>query len=228
MANNYFYNNLKIQLKARFRVQEFLESKNSNLNTPKDSKLINIEEIDPKPLKKNKKKSIILNYHKFLNKTNLLKQIASKMSTNEMYSKEKDCLIKCDDTIKEIETYKNYFKIPQLPKIENRRKNSSVKNIKIYKSNNISSEKSNYLESIMPQSQSLPTYSSSKRKASFNNNIRKKKNYNKIILKKSNNIFSKLFNKNQNISLIKGGGIKYNNSIFRNKNMNHFIQFKSL
>ena len=228
MANNYFYNNLKIQLKARFRVQEFLESKNSNLNTPKDSKLINIEEIDPKPLKKNKKKSIILNYHKFLNKTNLLKQIASKMSTNEMYSKEKDCLIKCDDTIKEIETYKNYFKIPQLPKIENRRKNSSVKNIKIYKSNNISSEKSNYLESIMPQSQSLPTYSSSKRKASFKNNIRKKKNYNKIILKKSNNIFSKLFNKNQNISLIKGGGIKYNNSIFRNKNMNHFIQFKSL
>ena len=58
MSNNYFYQNLKIQLKARFRVQEFLESKNSNLNTPKDSKLINIEEIDPKPLKKIKKSQL--------------------------------------------------------------------------------------------------------------------------------------------------------------------------
>ena len=227
MANNYFYNNLKIQLKARFRVQEFLESKNLNSNTQKDSKLINIEELDPKPLKKNKKKSFILNYHKFLNKTNLLKQIASKMSTNEMFSKEKDCLIKCDDTIKEIDFYKNYFKIPLLPKIERRRKHSSYKNIKIYKSNSISNEKSNYLESIMPKSQSLPTYSSSKRIASFNNNIKKKQKYN-LKLKEGNNILSKLFNKNQNISLIKGGGIKYNNSIFRNKNMNHFIQYKSI
>ena len=98
MSINCFLPNLKIQLKARFRIQEFLDSKNQKLNQQNKSKLQKIEEINLSKSKSNKNKSIITNFHKYVKKTNLLKKIVSKLPINELYKKEKDFSIKCDDT----------------------------------------------------------------------------------------------------------------------------------
>lgn len=228
MSIKCIYPNLKIQLKARFRLQEYLGLKNKNLNQPKKSDLQFIEEKkSPKP-KKNK--SIITNFHKYTIKTNLLKKIVSNMSTNELFKKEKDCSMKCDDTIKEIETYKNLFQ--KLPKIEQRRINLSNKNIKIHKikSNNGQNEKYINSELNMAQCQSMPTISSSKKITLDNNdNIKNRENscYSRVKIRKTNKS-AETFNIKQNFTIIKYGGIKYNNSIFRIKNMNHLVPFKSV
>ena len=231
MSINYFHPNLKIQLKARFRIQEFLNSRNKNLNNPK-SNSENIMGIKTSKRKQNKNKSIITNFHKYIIKTNLLKKIVSKMSTNELYKKEKDCSIKCDDAIEEIELHQKYFQ--KLPKIERRKNNLSYKNIKIYKikTSNRTKEKSNCSDINTAQCQSMPTILSSKKITSDNNDIIKNKE-NTIssycrVKRRNNNKLAGIFGMKQNFSIIKGGGIKYNNSIFRNKNMNHLVHLKSL
>ena len=221
MSINSIIPNLKIQLKARFRVPLFFERKKSDSNNKKSSGLIQIEDLKPKVIKKNKNKSVFTNFNKYVTKTNLLKKIFVNMPLNEMYKKEKYCSIKCDNTIKEMDIYKNYIKIPYLPKIENR-KNPSSKNIKIFKIKSLvkSSDKNNFTDStIAPaQCQSMPSISSSKKITSYSE-IRNKN------IKQKNKI--KLHKINQNFTMIKGGGIKYNNSIFRNKNMNNLIHYKS-
>ena len=227
MENNCIFPNLKIQLKARFRLPLYLETKKSYLNQQKIQNLLDLDNSEQKPIKKIKKKSNISNFHKYIIKTNSLKKVICKIPIKELFEKEKYCSSKCEDAIKEIGVYQNYLKFSKLPKIK--KKNYSTKNIKIYKINDLSKSKEKHDNSEISLSKLRSrNVSASKIISSFTDNIRYKDNKNNSEIKNGKrNKFNGLINLNNNISIIKGGGIKYNNSIFRNKNMNNLIHFKS-
>ena len=232
MSINNIIPNLKIQLKARFRVPLFFDRKESDSNNKNSPELIEIEDLKPKVIKKkNKNKFISTNFNKYVTKTNLLKKYFVNMPFNEMYKKEKDCSIKCDNTIKEMDVYKNYIKLQNLPKIENR-KNTSCKNIKILKIKSLVKpiERNNCTDSTFThaQCQSMPSISSSQKITSYIDILKPIEKINNSNIKniiKQNKI--KMHTIKQNFTIIKGGGIKYNNSIFRNKNMNNLVHYKS-
>lgn len=236
MSIKKLYPDLKLQLKARYRLSSFLDSKNIEQEKPnpdKFFKLLKIDNNDPFPPKKPKKKSVFTNYHKYKIKTNLLKKIVLNMPIKEMYKYEKDCSLKCADTLKEIQLYTNKINIPKLPKIENKRNNLSANNIKIHKVNvsNKSNEKSYCSDSTMANCISMPSiFSPKKISISSNSHIFKKKPKIDYSNNKNgnNNILCNIFNIKNNFQIIKGGGIKYNNSIFRYKNMNNLLNSKSL
>ena len=181
MSLKKLYPDLKLQLKARFRLSSFLDSKNKEQEKPnpdKYSKLLNIDNMGPSPSKKSKKKTVFTNYRKYKIKTNLLKNIVLNMPIKEMYKYEKDCSLKCADTLKEIILYTNKISIPKFPKIENKRKNLSENNIKIHKVNvsNKSNEKSYSSDSTKANCISMPTIFSAKKISIFSNshNFKKK------------------------------------------------------
>ena len=211
---------LKIELKSRLRLPALLKYHNldldeAKLQTKKDNKL---------SYSFSAKKIMPNNYVKYIQKTNLLKLIMSNMSIKEIYSQEKECSKICSDVYEKMKNFKvPPKKIIKLPKIvKNGGNNKRYSNtLKLKPKKNIDNLNCS-ISSIKPSKSNL-SISSNKRK---NNEAYTSKNINKDDNGKKIHICRKMesmFNKKNNFSIIKGGGIKYNNSIFRIKNMNHLL-----
>ena len=211
---------LKIELKARLRLPALLKYNNfdldeAKLQTKKDNKL---------SYSFSAKKIMPNNYMKYIQKTNLLKLIMSNKSIKEIYSNEKECSKICSDIHEKIKNLKvppkNYIKLPKI--VKNGGNNKRYLTILKFKTKkNI--DNLNCSISSMKPSKSNSSISSKKRK---NNEAYIPKNINKDDNGKKSHICRKMesmFNNKNNFSIIKGGGIKYNNSIFRIKSMNHLL-----
>ena len=222
--------NIKIQLKARLRLSCLLEQKPFNFINEKKFLLPNIKNSKLSSSTINIKKLNNTNFYKYKKNFSLLKNKLEKMSIKDIYKNEKLCSLKCDEICKEIEDNSNSLKKIKLPKIRKER-NVSLKNIKLNNTKiiNVANEKLNFSDSNMAQSLSLPTYSSSKKITSYSDNIKNKDKINYSQKKNGNNskIFN-IFNSKMNFSIIKKGIIRYNNSIFKNKDINNLLRCKSL
>ena len=231
MSNKLDITRLKLMVKARFRISNYFESLKNEINLPKkEEKKQELEEEDEdddeeekvkekeEPPKKQKSKPFVPNFQKFVVKTNLLRKHFLNLSMNELLKKEIEFSKKCDGTIKNLEQ-SQILAIKKLPKIK-KRNEKQIMRIKLLnkldKSKNFESTKikNESKHSIFPYKKKLTT---------SNENIKHKKmmNYSHNFSKKNN--LSCVFNNKNDFSIIKGGGIKYNCSIFRNKNISDFI-----
>jgi hypothetical protein len=214
--------NLKIELKARLRLPALLKYNNldldeAKLQTKKDKK-------DKKLLYSFSAKKIMQNnYSKYIQKTNLLKLVMSKMSIKDIYSQEKECSKFCSDVYEKIKNLKipskNYIKLPKIVQNggNNKRYSISLKLKSEKKFDNLNCS----IFSIKP-SKSNSSISSIRRK---NNESYTPKNINEDDNDKKSQICRKMqsmLNNKNNFTIIKGG-IKYNNSFFRIKNMKHLL-----
>ena len=223
-------NNLKMQLKARLRVPLFMKSESINKKFNKlfessPSNEITLSSYIQSRIKMNN--SYIDSFNKYMMKTNILKNILSNMSLKEIYDEEKECLKKCKKVINEIDTKTHRIEFINLPKIKTENNNKKKKIIikKLQIKPNISKRIifKNYMQL---DNQSTPYLSSTNR---INSDLESTKEKEKIIIKsKSKKEITPrcLFNYKKNYSIIKGGGIRYDNSIFRFKNMNDLIHFR--
>ena len=214
--------NLKIELKARLRLPTLLKYNNldldeAKLQTKKENKL---------SYSSSAKKIMTNNYAKYIQKTNLLKLIMSNMSIKEIYSQEKECSKICSDVYEKIKNFKfppkNYTKLPKIIRNGGNNKRYST-TLKLKSEKKIDNLNLNCSNSSIKPSKSNSSISCNKRKNNGNytpKNINKDDNDKKIRLCKK---MKSMFNNKNNFSIIKGGGIKYNNSIFRIKNMNHLF-----
>ena len=212
--------NSKIELKARLRLPALLKYNNldiyeTKLQTKKDNKL---------SYSSSAKKLMPNNYVKYIQKTNLLKLIMSNMSIKDIYSQEKECSKICSDVYEKLKNFKippkNFIKLPKIARNRgiNKRYSTTLKLKPEKKIDNL-----NYSISSIKPSKSNSSISSNTKK---NNGAYTPKNINKDDNDKKSRICMKMksmFNNKNNFSIIKGGGIKYNNSIFRIKNMNHLL-----
>ena len=226
------FSNIKMQLKARLRVPTLMQSKRLNIVFDKNfksspSKTIKIASYTESKMNK----SHIDSFYKFSLKTNLLKKLLSKMSIKEIYQEEKECSKICKDVISEIDSEKENFDFLNLPLIKP--KNKYIKKkiiIKKIKSKPKPFRRLIYKKNLLPDYQNIPYLSSSSNKITSYIESTKEKEKEKeksLSTKKSKIELSPiaLFNYKQNYSIIKGGGIRYNNSIFRYKNMNDLLHF---
>ena len=214
--------NLKIELKARLRLPTLLKYNNldldeAKLQTKKENKL---------SYSSSAKKIMTNNYAKYIQKTNLLKLIMSNMSIKEIYSQEKECSKICSDVYEKIKNFKfppkNYTKLPKIIRNGGNNKRYST-TLKLKSEKKIDNLNLNCSNSSIKPSKSNSSISSNKRK---NNGNYTPKNINEDNNDKKSRICKKIksmFNNKNNFSIIKGGGIKYNNSIFRIKSMNHLL-----
>ena len=210
---------LKIELKSRLRLPTLLKYNNldldeAKLQTKKDNKL---------SYSFSAKKIMPNNYVKYIQKTNLLRLVMSNKSNKDIYSQEKECSKICSDVYEKIKNLvppKNYIKLPKI--VKNGGNNKRYSNtLKLKPKKNIDNLNCS-ISSIKP-SKSNSSIPSNKRK---NNEVYTPKNINKDDNGKKSHICRKMesmFNNKNNFSIIKGGGIKYNNSIFRIKSMNHLL-----
>ena len=211
--------NLKIELKARLRLPTLLRHHNLDLEeskqqTKNDNKL---------SYSSSAKKIMSNNYIKYIKRVNLLKLVMSNMSIKDIYSQEKECSKICSDVYEKIKN----FKIPpkkqiKLPKIvKNKSDNKRYSTILELKSEKKIDNLNCSISSIKPSKSSSSISSRKKINEDYTlNSINKDNNDKKIHICRK---MKSMFNNKNNFTIIKGGGIKYNNSIFRIKNMNHLL-----
>ena len=237
MSFNEIFPNIKLQLKARFRFSSYLnENQKIPEKPPFEEEEDNNNYIENGSLstskKSKKRQSFISNYHKYIIKTNLLRKVILNMPFKKIYKYEKDCSLKCEDSLKEIKIYCKKLNIPLLPAIK--RKSENIKNasenyIKINKLNesNHQNDKTQNSEDNLVKSNSMPSIFSLGK--IYKNIKHNKKKINKICINNANNEkknMSSIFNYKNNFEIIKGGGIKFNNSIYRIKDMNILVHSK--
>ena len=224
-------NNFKMQLKARLRVPLFMKSKhindkfNENFKSSPSNDITLLSYIQSK-IKMNN--SYMDSFNQYSLKTDVLKSVLLNMSIKEILEEEKVCSKRCKDVINEIDTKKHRIESINLPKIKTDYKNNKKKiiikklQIKPQPSKRIIFKK-NYMKLDY---QNTPYLSSTNR---MNSDLESTREKEKMIFKSRSKkeITPKcLFNYKKNYSIIKGGGIRYDNSIFRFKNMNDLIHFR--
>ena len=221
-------NIFKLQLKARLRVPILLQSKQLKIEYEKNHKQQSEKEIDLNIVSQTKlnNKPYIPSFHKYTLKTNLIKKLLEPMPFKDLYEEEKECSSKCGDVIKEIKFYKDKYKSLNLPSIlknENKLKKRKFIYKKIKKKNILKIEQRPvthliFKDNIHSDFSNLTNLSTTKNK--FTSYIDSTKEKDKLTSKSQSKI---IFNYKNKYTIIKGGGIKYNNSIFRYKNMNDLI-----
>ena len=227
-------NNIKMQLKARMRVPTLIESKQLNIEFFRNFDSTPTNEINLAAYAKSKlSKSYINSFTKYSFKTNLLKRLLLNMSIKELYQEEKECSKVCKEVINEIEKNNECLELNKLPLIKDNNKFIKKKIIiKKIRSKPKPLKQLLFKKSLLKDYQNIPNLSSSSNKiTSYIESTREKekeKGKEKKILKNKSKIELEpinLFNYKQNYSIIKGGGIRYDNSIFRYKNMNDLLHF---
>ena len=226
------FNIIKMQLKARIRVPTLMKSKRLNLefdrvfkSSPKND--LNLESYT----QKNMNKQYIDSFVNYSSKINLLKKLLSNISIKELYHEEKLCSSRCKEILDEIDTKKSSFDFTNLPPILNN--NNKLKKRKlIIKKLSLKPKlvKNLGFKNYMKMDYlNTPYLSSSNKITSMETTKEKDKDSEKKLLKSKSIIDfhpKNLFKCRQNFSIIKYGGIKYNNSIYRFKNMNDLLHFK--
>lgn len=226
------FNIIKMQLKARIRVPTLMKSKRLNLefdrvfkSSPKND--INLESYT----QKNMNKQYIDSFVNYSSKINLLKKLLSNISIKELYHEEKLCSSRCKEILDEIDTKKSSFDFTNLPPIL-RNNNKLRKRKLIIKKLSLKPKlvKNLGFKNYMKMDYlNTPYLSSSNKITSMETTKEKDKDTEKKLLKSKSIIDfhpKNLFKYRQNFSIIKYGGIKYNNSIYRFKNMNDLLHFK--
>ena len=224
-----FYN-LKMQLKARLRVPTLIKSKRLNIEFDKNYKssptnTTNLASYTQSKTNKSNKDS----FYKYSLKTNLLKRLLSNMSIKELYHEEEECSKRCKEVISEIDSENRSLKLQNLPLIKPRNKFIKKKIIiKKIKSKPKPFKRLIYKKNLLSDYPNIPYLSSSSNKVtSYMESTKKREKEKEKTLSKNKTKIElspiALFNYKQNYSIIKGGGIRYNNSIFRYKNMNDLI-----
>ena len=208
------YNRFKIQLKARLRVPILMKSKRLNFEFSKFFDTPQLGDIDMSTYTQSRlrmNKSYIYGFTKFSLKTNLIKRVLSNMSIKDIYEEEKYCSRRCKEVIKIINN--------KFPK-----KKIILKNLKI----NQKMIKPLILKNIKQRYQNTSLLSSSNKCSSYIESTKEKSKEPKTTKIKSKIEFKprNIFKFNENFTILKGGGIKYNNSMYRLKNMNDFLKFK--
>ena len=152
----------------------------------------------------------------------------SRMSIKDIYSQEKKCSKICNEVYQKIKNLlispKKYLKLPKIGKSGvNHKRASTILKLKSEKK----IDYSNCSISSTKVSKSISSISCRKKNNDYNINSMNKDNNdcNNDKIRKSQICRKMLgmFNNRNNFSIIKGGGIKYNNSIFRIKNINHLL-----
>jgi len=212
-------NNFKIELKARLRLPTLLRHHNLDLEesknqTKNDNKL---------SYSSSAKKIMSNNYIKYIKRVNLLKLVMSNMSIKDIYSQEKECSKICSDVYEKIKNFKippkKYIKLPKI--VKNKSDNKIYSTILEVKSEKKIDDLNYSISSIKPSKSSSSISSRKKINEDYTlNSINKDNNDKKIHICRK---MKSMFNNKNNFTIIKGGGIKYNNSIFRIKNMNHLL-----
>ena len=226
-----FYN-LKMQLKARLRVPTLIKSKRLNIEFDKNYKssptnTINLASYTQSKTNKSNKDS----FYKYSLKTNLLKRLLSNMSIKELYHEEEECSKRCKEVINEIDSENRRLVFQNLPLIRPKIKFIKKKIIiKKIKSKPKPIKRLIYKKNLLSDYQNIPYLSSSSNKVTSyieSTKEREKEKEKTLSTSKSKIELSpiSLFNYKQNYSIIKGGGIRYDNSIFRYKNMNDLLHF---
>jgi hypothetical protein len=228
-----FYN-LKMQLKARLRVPTLIKSKRLNIEFDKNYKssptnTINLASYTQSKTNKSNKDS----FYKYSLKTNLLKRLLSNMSIKELYHEEEECSKRCKEVINEIDSENRRLVFQNLPLIRPKIKFIKKKIIiKRIKSKPKPIKRLIYKKNLLSDYQNIPYLSSSSNKVTSYIESTKEREKEKEKEKTLSTSKSKielspitLFNYKQNYSIIKGGGIRYDNSIFRYKNMNDLLHF---
>ena len=226
-----FYN-LKMQLKARLRVPTLIKSKRLNIEFDKNYKssptnTINLASYTQSKTNKSNKDS----FYKYSLKTNLLKRLLSNMSIKELYHEEEECSKRCKEVINEIDSENRRLVFQNLPLIRPKIKFIKKKIIiKRIKSKPKPIKRLIYKKNLLSDYQNIPYLSSSSNKVTSyieSTKEREKEKEKTLSTSKSKIELSpiSLFNYKQNYSIIKGGGIRYDNSIFRYKNMNDLLHF---
>ena len=155
------------------------------------------------------------------------------MSIKELYNEEKECSKRCKEVISEIDSENRSLKLQNLPLIKPRNKFIKKKIIiKKIKPKPKPLKRLIYKKNLLSDYPNIPYLSSSSNKITtyIESTKEREKEKEKILsTSKSNSKIElspiTLFNYKQNYSIITGGGIRYNNSIFRYKNMNDLLHF---
>ena len=216
--------NLKINLKARLRVPILLKSDNLKI---KNYNLLTILELKNKTFSKNTNNEHINNYLKYTEKTNLIKFVMTKLPIRDIYEHEKECSMICDNVGRKIKKYIDSHNPDKkkFPKIEKKKLNISAKFINTLNLKKIDStiEKNKKYSSSKKIHYNYFPISLKRKNICNNRNDNLKINISSNIKKDKKDLINNFFISNNNFTIIKGGGIKYNNSIFRYKNINQLI-----
>ena len=225
------YNRFKIQLKARLRVPILMKSKRLNFEFSKFFDTPQLGDIDMSTYTQSRlrmNKSYIYGFTKFSLKTNLIKRVLSNMSIKDIYEEEKYCSRRCKEVINDMDLKNGSLDFINLPLIkqDNKfpKKKIILKNLKI----NQKKIKPLILKNIKQRYQNTSLLSSSNKFSSYIESTKEKSKEPKTTKIKSKIEFKprNIFKFNENFTILKGGGIKYNNSMYRLKNMNDFLKFK--
>ena len=225
------FNNFKMQLKARLRVPMLMKSKRLNFEFSKFFDTPQLGDIDMSTYTQSRlrmNKSYINSFNKFSLKTNLIRRVLSNMAIKDIYEEEKDCSKQCNEAINNIDFQSGSLELLNLPLIkqDNKfpKKKIILKNLKI----NQKKIKPLILKNIKQRYQNTSLLSSSNKCSSYIESTKEKSKEPKTTKIKSKIEFKprNIFKFNENFTILKGGGIKYNNSMYRLKNMNDFLKFK--
>ena len=232
-CSSFDINRFKMQLKARLRVPMLMESKRMNFefskffNTPQLSEM-NMNSYTQSRIKMNK--SYINSFDKFSLKTNLIRRVLLKMAIKDIYEEEKDCSKQCNEAINNIDLQSGSLELLNLPLIKQdnitQKKKINLKSIKIHRKPIII--KPLILKNLKSEIHNSPLLSSTNKYNSYLESTRDKSRQ-PLTTKRSSKIeFTPRdgFKFKENFTIIKGGGIKYNNSMYRLKNMNDLLHFK--
>ena len=223
------FNSFKMQLKARLRVPMLMKSKRLNFEFSKyfdstNNNDINMISYTQSRIKMNK--SYINSFNKFTLNTNLIRRVLSNMEIKDIYEEEKNCLKKCNEVINNIEIKNGTSATLNLPLIKNNnilKRRINFKRIKInpkpIKPLILKKFKSEIQNTLLSTSNKYSSYMVTTREKSKEPLSTQRKT--KIEFTPKN-----CFKFNEDFTIIKGGGIKYNNSMYRLKNMNDFLHFK--
>ena len=206
---------IKMQIKARLRLS-LLKSEAIRRNNNAYNKLLEKNNNIEKYFVSSNK----MTFSEYTKKANSLKKLMLKMSIGKIYTNEKNCSIFYNNIY---ENLKNFKKTKNLPEIENYKKSMSTTKIK--KQNNKIMKNIRYNNSTLISTNNTTLFR--------NNNLDTKKNKklnqslfdNKLNKNEKNYILLKKFLYSNNFSLLKGGAIKYNNSIFRNKKIKQLYNY---
>ena len=223
------FNSFKMQLKARLRVPMLMKSKRLNFEFSKyfdstNNNDINMISYTQSRIKMNK--SYINSFNKFTLNTNLIRRVLSNMAIKDIYEEEKNFLKKCNEVINNIEIKNGTSATLNLPLIKNNnilKRRINFKRIKI----NPKPIKPLILKKFKSEIQNT-LLSTSNKYSSYIESTREKSKEPLSTQRKSKIEFTpkNCFKFNEDFTIIKGGGIKYNNSMYRLKNMNDFLHFK--
>ena len=227
------FNNIQIQLKARLRVPILLASKKMNSEFAKNLNPALSNEINLLSFSQTKlNKPNIDSFSNYSLKINLLKKLLLNMSIKDLYQEEKECSERYKEVISEITTKKTHLELQNLPLLKPQKKFIQKKiKLKKIKFQVEPIKKIISKTNITPYYQKNPCLSSTNRitsslESTKEKEIKKNKNLSSTNIDINDILNPKaIFNQRRNFSLIRGGGVKYNNSIFRYKSMNDLLHY---